>query len=625
MKHTYTRVVWKNGTGKALNDTNLNQMDIGIQNAFEMIGTNETNITKNTSDITALQTDVGQKAAKATTLEGYGITNAYNKTEVENYVAKQLEGYTPTGGTGTPGKDGEDGEDGIGIVSIVDTTPTTADGGEHKIKITLSGTPEGASSNVQTLSIYNGQKGATGPSGRDGTTPTITINQNGYWVINGVTQTTKAVGVDGTGVTILGSYNSESELNNAHATGNNGDAYMVGGYLYVWSSSENKWKNVGPIQGATGPTGATGPQGLRGATGANGEKGAKGDDGDKGDKGDTGATGPQGPAGATGVTGATGPKGSTGPTGATGPRGATGPQGPTGATGPQGPKGNDGAGVNIKGSQAECLVAGDAYVDDTTGHIMIRRDDGSFKDGGEIKGPAGATGATGPKGATGAEGPIGATGAKGNTGATGATGAKGSTGSTGPTGATGPKGSTGPQGATGATGPKGGDGEKGDKGDTGATGAKGNTGATGPQGPAGATGPKGSTGATGPQGATGPKGPQGATGPTGPQGATGPQGPTGATGSVASVGATGSGNAVTNVSLNTSTRVLTVTKDATYTTSDDVETLINNATITARHVQVDEFKESADAEVSSAPLNAVVDITCSRLEKLEGRLTWQSF
>lgn len=47
---------------------------------------------------------------------------------------------------------------------------------------------------------------------------------------------------------------------------------------------------------------------------------------------------------------------------------------------------------------------------------------------GNIKGPAGATGATGPQGATGATGPAGAAGATGATGAAGATGAQGTRG-----------------------------------------------------------------------------------------------------------------------------------------------------------------------------------------------------
>ena len=118
---------------------------------------------------------------------------------------------------------------------------------------------------------------------------------------------------------------------------------------------------------------------------------------------------------------------------------------------------------------------------------------------------------------------------------------------------------------------------KGDQGIRGVQGPIGPTGATGPVGPqgpqgkqgtqgvVGPTGPQGKQGATGPVGPTGPQGPQG---PIGPTGATGPVGPTGATGSVASITTSGSGNAVTSVSLNASTKVLTVNKGTTFATAD---------------------------------------------------------
>ena len=137
-------------------------------------------------------------------------------------------------------------------------------------------------------------------------------------------------------------------------------------------------------------------------------------------------------------------------------------------------------------------------------------------------------------------------------------------------------------------------------------GEKGNTGPTGATGPQGKIGPTGVQGVIGP---VGPTGPQGAQGPQGPQGPVGPGGHTGAaagfgtptatvdasvgtpsvtvtasgdntakvfnftfknlkgqkgdTGSVASVTNSGSGNVVTDVSLNTSTKVLTVAKNTT--------------------------------------------------------------
>ena len=59
-------------------------------------------------------------------------------------------------------------------------------------------------------------------------------------------------GTDGTGVTILGTYNTLAELQSAHPTGDPGDAYIIGTDLYVWAIDSAEWENVGRIQGPAG-------------------------------------------------------------------------------------------------------------------------------------------------------------------------------------------------------------------------------------------------------------------------------------------------------------------------------------------------------------------------------------
>lgn len=127
---------------------------------------------------------------------------------------------------------------------------------------------EGVSVHVgQQLDVdLKGPRGDTGPAGADGK--------------------------DGTGVTILGSYDDAGSLGQAHPTGSPGDAYLVAGDLYVWDQTGGQWKNVGTIQG---PQGVQGPQG---------------------EKGDTGAQGPAGPAG-PGITIGTGEPSSPGAVGET--------------------------------------------------------------------------------------------------------------------------------------------------------------------------------------------------------------------------------------------------------------------------------------------------------------------
>ena len=58
-------------------------------------------------------------------------------------------------------------------------------------------------------------------------------------------------GEDGTSVKILGTYETEEELNQAHPdNNNNGDGYIINGDLFVWDG--DKFTNVGQIKGADG-------------------------------------------------------------------------------------------------------------------------------------------------------------------------------------------------------------------------------------------------------------------------------------------------------------------------------------------------------------------------------------
>ena len=185
-------------------------------------------------------------------------------------------------------------------------------------------------------------------------------------------------GDKGDPITWKGQYDTLEDLQEAHPTGEDGDAYLVGSHLYWWDSDTSTWVDAGSIQGPEGPTGPTGPigeTGPKGETGAQGPTGAKGETGPKGDTGPTGPavtgpTGPQGIQGPTGPQGAVGPtgakgdqgdqgiQGATGPTGpqgiqgSTGPQGEVGPTGPTGpsVTGPTGPKGDTGTGMDILGT-----------------------------------------------------------------------------------------------------------------------------------------------------------------------------------------------------------------------------------------------------------------------------------
>ena len=50
---------------------------------------------------------------------------------------------------------------------------------------------------TNTFTVTSGADGHNGADGANGTTPTIEINANGYWVINGVTTDVLARGTNG--------------------------------------------------------------------------------------------------------------------------------------------------------------------------------------------------------------------------------------------------------------------------------------------------------------------------------------------------------------------------------------------------------------------------------------------
>ena len=141
---------------------------------------------------------------------------------------------------------------------------------------------------VQGVKGDKGDKGEKGETGEKGD--------------KGDTGSKGEKGEQGTGVTILGSYNTEGELFAAHPTGAPGNAYLVGGDLYVWSETINDWENVGRIEGRQGERGEPGVSvthywngtvlEITSASGTSSVnlKGEKGEKGDKGDKGDPGTT-----------------------------------------------------------------------------------------------------------------------------------------------------------------------------------------------------------------------------------------------------------------------------------------------------------------------------------------------
>ena len=197
-------------------------------------------------------------------------------------------------------------------------------------------------------------------------------------------------------------------------------------------------------KGEQGEIGPQGPQGERGEVGPQGERGEQGPQGEKGDKGDQGEIGPQGPQGERGEQGPVGPQG---------PQGEVGPQGKMGPQGPQGERGADGTSIHIIGvipteADIKDIVgeqAGDCYVIEDNGHLIVFNGTDSFVDLGKIVGPQGPQGEKGEQGLQGPQGEQGPVGPQGPQG------------EVGPQGEMGPQGEVGPQGEAGYTPVKGAD------------------------------------------------------------------------------------------------------------------------------------------------------------------------
>ena len=84
------------------------------------------------------------------------------------------------------------------------------------------------------------------------------------------------IGLTGQGLFISGSYGVYGVFIEERPTGFAGEAYIVGGDLYVWDAINVNWNNTGRFQGPTGPQGNAGPTGLQGITGPTGLTGDTG-------------------------------------------------------------------------------------------------------------------------------------------------------------------------------------------------------------------------------------------------------------------------------------------------------------------------------------------------------------
>ena len=177
---------------------------------------------------------------------------------------------------------GEKGDAGRSIVSVTEIDDGDNNEKTHKYEITYSeGNPsyfvvtDGADG-------ANGAQGIQGVKGDDGHTPVITINAQGYWVIDGTATTTYAVGPKGDqGDPGQNGQDGKSVLTGngapAASLGNDGDTYLDLDSLNLYTKTSTGWGS--PVANIKGATGAAGQNGTNGTNGQNGAAGANGADG----------------------------------------------------------------------------------------------------------------------------------------------------------------------------------------------------------------------------------------------------------------------------------------------------------------------------------------------------------
>ena len=91
--------------------------------------------------------------------------------------------------------------------------------------------------------------------GQDGETPTVTINEQFYWVINGVATNVKAVGQDGNdGKSLIVGQGAPD----GSTIANVGDSYVDVENWHYYVKAENEWVDKGSFKGADGANGTNG-------------------------------------------------------------------------------------------------------------------------------------------------------------------------------------------------------------------------------------------------------------------------------------------------------------------------------------------------------------------------------
>lgn len=343
----------------------------------------------------------------------------------DDFTEEQLEALTgpqgpagPKGDTGPQGPRGEKGD--TGSQGPEGPKGDTGPQGEKGDKGDTGATGEQGPKGDKGDTGPEGPEGPQGPQGEPG--PQGIQGEQGIQGPVGPQGPKGDKGDTGTGLDILGTYDSLGALQSAVTQPSQGNMYNVGASapytIYMWDTTEGgAWKSQGQLQGAQGPQGEPGPKGDTGDTGPSGADGAAAGFGTPTATVDDGVGTPSVEVTASGADTAKvfsfafhNLKGATGAKGDPGQDGEQGPKGDKGDTGPAGTAAGFGAPtaeIDANTGTPEVIVTADGDNTAKVFHFSFKNLKGAKGDTGD-QGPAGQDGAQGPAGQDGAQGPAGA-------------------------------------------------------------------------------------------------------------------------------------------------------------------------------------------------------------------------
>lgn len=195
---------------------------------------------------------------------------------IDTYTITYSDGTTSTytvknGENGKDGKDGADGKDGSAGkdgVSVTKIEKTKTEGNKDTYTITYS---DGTTSSFIITNGEDGERGIQGIKGEDGHSPVITINDEGYWCVDGVTTGILAKGEKGDkgdpgDKGDKGSDGKDGKDGTSLLTGNgapddtlgaDGDSYIDLDTWDYYTKSNGTWTSEGNIKSSKGDSGVS--------------------------------------------------------------------------------------------------------------------------------------------------------------------------------------------------------------------------------------------------------------------------------------------------------------------------------------------------------------------------------